>query len=326
MSRLDARSAFLSALIDDAALFPPAREPMDVAVRGHTENRAGPYGWMQGRFLCPASRLEELAAALPGDAPSWPVGVICDGPAVSDDWVAALRADLRTSATVTERTAGRAWGEAFEVRLPDPDPDAVRERYRNAVAAVEDAGFDRPVTGYLEVPLGGTTADALAALGSARATARPASLAAPLAAKVRCGGITVEAFPSVEQVASFVNACVKHRVEFKATAGLHHPYPRHDPETGARMHGFLGVLGGAALRAAGVVTAEQLPSVIAEEDPSVLALDADGLRWRDSLVEAKRLAEIRGTIVHGYGSCSFREPVEDLTELGVLPLPTEARP
>ncbi|MDP9386274.1 MAG: hypothetical protein M3P50_13810, partial [Actinomycetota bacterium] len=63
----DARLALLGALIDDAGLFPPARKAMDRAIADHRAAQAGEHCWLLGRFLCPASRLEELAAAGAGE-------------------------------------------------------------------------------------------------------------------------------------------------------------------------------------------------------------------------------------------------------------------
>jgi hypothetical protein len=104
--------------------------------------------------------------------------------------------------------------------------------------------------------------------------------------KLRCGGETV---PSIDQVAFVIACCREARVRFKATAGLHHAL-RHDGE-----HGFLNLL--AAVTAA----PDRLEDVLAEEDAAALELDA---RARDLFVS--------------FGSCSWREPVDDLVELGLL--------
>ncbi len=51
------RRALLGSLIDHAALFPPASMTMEDAVAEDRVARAGPYGWLLARFVCPASRL-----------------------------------------------------------------------------------------------------------------------------------------------------------------------------------------------------------------------------------------------------------------------------
>jgi hypothetical protein len=104
--------------------------------------------------------------------------------------------------------------------------------------------------------------------------------------KLRCGG---EFTPTAEQVALVIASCREARVPFKCTAGLHHAV-RHGHE-----HGFLNIL------AATTAPAERLEAVLAEEDPAKL-----------SLAGADR------SLFVGFGSCSWREPVDELVELGLL--------
>ena len=105
-------------------------------------------------------------------------------------------------------------------------------------------------------------------------------------AKLRCGGAFT---PSVEQVALVIACCRDAGVPFKCTAGLHHAVRR------GEEHGFLNVL------AATTAPRGRLDSVLAEEDAG--ELDVEGAD--------------RGLFV-GFGSCSWREPVDDLVELGLL--------
>ena len=86
------------------------------------------------------------------------------------------------------------------------------------------------------------------------------------------------------------------------------------------MHGFLNVFGGATLLAAEAIAPSDLPDVLYERDPQRLQLDADGLRWRDHRVDAATIARVRNGLLVGFGSCSFDEPTEELTELGILPV------
>jgi hypothetical protein len=48
--------------------------------------------------------------------------------------------------------------------------------------------------------------------------------AAGTGVKVRCGGMTPDAVPSVERLAEVLAGCAKRRLPLKATAGLHHPF------------------------------------------------------------------------------------------------------
>ena len=71
----------LTRLIDHAPLFPPASLDMRGAVAENARARRSAQSWMLARFVCPASRLGELAASLaPDDAPA--LSVVLDG----GDW------------------------------------------------------------------------------------------------------------------------------------------------------------------------------------------------------------------------------------------------
>jgi hypothetical protein len=178
----DARRELLAALIDHAALFPPASMDMPAAIEADRGARAGAHAWMLGRFICPASRLGEL----PRDAP--PLSVVLDGG----------EGDLE--AVHDARVAGRLV-ELVEARI---DPAWIPDT-QQLVRAKLGEGVDS----YWELAPGRGLRGAIAAVREARA-----------GAKIRCGGAT--AAPPVEAVAEFIAACRDAGVRFKATAGLHH--------------------------------------------------------------------------------------------------------
>jgi hypothetical protein len=122
-------------------------------------------------------------------------------------------------------------------------------------------------------------------------------------AKIRCGGSTL---PSVAEVAEFVAACRDAGVPFKATAGLHHPIRSGD------RHGFLNLL------AAAVFADGDLEAILGEEDPAAFRLEAGRFAVHDHVAGAETIAAARAELFVAYGSCSFDEPVEDLTALGLL--------
>jgi hypothetical protein len=122
-----------------------------------------------------------------------------------------------------------------------------------------------------------------------------------LRAKIRCGGQRV---PSVEDVAGFVRGCRERGLVFKATAGLHHAY-----RTAEGEHGFLNLL-------AAAVFGDEEEAL--RETRGGFALDAESFRWRGREAGAARLADVRASLLHSIGSCSFFEPVEELEQLGIL--------
>ncbi len=129
----------------------------------------------------------------------------------------------------------------------------------------------------------------------------PAGIEAVAAAggrvKLRCGG---EAVPSVDQVAAVLVGCHEAGVVMKATAGLHHPLRR------GSEHGFLNLLCAAVRAHDGAGDVREL---LEEESLDALPL---------SSLTAEQVRSTRERLFKGFGSCSWREPVEDLRALGVL--------
>ncbi|HEY2183059.1 MAG TPA: hypothetical protein VGH18_02710 [Gaiellaceae bacterium] len=122
-----------------------------------------------------------------------------------------------------------------------------------------------------------------------------------LRAKIRCGG---ERIPTVEELADFVRGCRSRGLVFKATAGLHHAYP-----TEAGEHGFVNLL-------AAAVFGDEEEAL--RERPPAFALDETSFRWRDQEAPPLRLADVRASLLHSIGTCSFFESVEELEQLGML--------
>jgi hypothetical protein len=122
-----------------------------------------------------------------------------------------------------------------------------------------------------------------------------------LRGKIRCGG---ERVPTVEELAGFIRGCRERGLVFKATAGLHHAYP-----TEVGEHGFLNLL-------AAAVFGDEEEAL--RERPPAFALDAASFRWRDREALPARLADVRASLFHSIGTCSFFEPVGELETLGIL--------
>ena len=299
----DARVALFGGLIDYAGLYPPASRDMDGAVAGYREARASSEGWIANRFLCPASRLEELAGALvatmqAGEEP-WRLSVTFDtDPAASAAAAAAFHAEMAPAATV----------ELAEAAIPPrSDAEAVASLF-TAASSINDT-----VIPYLEVPRDGAMRTTTAAIATVVSDAlRPGG------AKLRCGGLTPDAFPSTHEVAEFITACTEARLTFKTTAGLHHPIRHHDEEAGVMRHGFLNLLTAAVAAWEG---ADQLSieAIIADTDPDAFDVGFGGVIWRGERVGPHAIDETRQQGFVAYGSCEFDEPVEDLARLGFLP-------
>ena len=282
----DARRAFLEELIDDAGLFPPASLSMEAATEQHAASREGRHGFMLGRFLCPASRLPELAKRL-DLLERWRIGAIVDGPEGGEELARWLSAP--PDGAPVEAVEARSWTD-------DLQP---------AAAQIASEGLLR----FLEVPPDGDLDPVLDAIADAGA-----------GAKLRCGGATADAFPAPPRVAAFIDGCRRRGIRLKATAGLHHPFRHTDPETGFVRHGFVNLAGAAVLAMGHDLEREVIEEIVAETDAVAFELTGERFAWRGVTAAADAVARARRDLFFAYGSCSFDEPVEDLLELGVLPL------
>ena len=197
--------------------------------------------------------------------------------------------------------------DAIETKAQTADDIAGIAR---TVAAWRDAAPGRAV--YVETPVGEAApllVSRLARMG--------------LRGKVRAGGVTADAFPSAEALATFLAASVAARLPVKATAGLHHAiratyrltYAPDSPS--APMFGFLNVFLAAADLYDGASPAEAR-DILNETDAAAFHFDDDGVVWRGRRISTARLAEARADGAVSYGSCSFAEPVEHLQALELL--------
>jgi hypothetical protein len=293
----------LRGLVDYAGLFPPAQLDLPQATDEYRIARTGSHAWMLGRFIVPLAVLAANAELLR----DVPLSVIVEGGSDRSSWAERIAAAV---AGVARLHMQGARVELLEVPLPRAfaENEAATEALRSLRQMLQSNKV-ADLTTHVELPrdAGWTrllerTLPELARLG--------------LHAKVRCGGVTAAAFPSVDELATFLASTCAAGVAFKATAGLHHPIRHRDASTGFMMHGFLNLLAGAAL--APIVDAATLRAVIGEEDAVAFSLSSSGLRWRDHHVDEETLIRTRRDRFVSYGSCSFDEPVDDLITMGVL--------
>ncbi|MBV9763016.1 MAG: hypothetical protein JO340_20815 [Acidobacteriaceae bacterium] len=139
-------------------------------------------------------------------------------------------------------------------------------------------------------------------------------------AKIRTGGLTPDAVPSVDSLARFLAACAELQLPFKTTAGLHHPIRSLRPLTYqtnapvAMVHGFINVFMAAAFAWNGE---RDIGPVLSETDAGAFHFDTCA-RWRNLSLSTDQIIQARVHFAHSFGSCSFEEPISDLERLGWL--------
>lgn len=295
--------SFLTGIIDYAGLFPPASLPMASAVANYAEYLSGADRDLLGRFVVPASRLTEFSnigtGLLPCEEGSepWRLSVIA-----GDDTATDAESILRFNAAHTNRSAtSRAVCDSVEMHARQTG-DVTR-----AVPL-----FPRSLRLFFEI-----TADADPAPLIREVAAHNA------AAKIRTGGVTEAAFPSSARVIPFIAACNSAGVPFKATAGLHHlirsdyPLTYESDSTCATMYGYLNLFLTAALIRKGVSAAEAR-EVLEEQNIGAFEVADDAICWRGHTLSADDLNETRSRFALSFGSCSFRDPVDEAHALHLL--------
>lgn len=287
--------ALLGGLVDYAGLFPPAALPMGEAVASYASYLDGADSWALGRFVVPVARLDELAAEAAGYAGArtpWRVSALA-----GDDPGAGATGIREFNAT----HLGRLLVDTVELRASSA------ESIGPAVGA-----FGPDLTSYVELPVKDDPRPLLAAVKAAGARA-----------KVRTGGTTADAFPSAAQLARFIARCAELGVPFKATAGLHHPLRgeqrlSYAPDAAsATMFGFLNVFLAAAWSRHGM-REEELAALLEERQATAIEFGRDAVCWRGHALPLNRLSETRASHALAFGSCSFREPIDDLHHLSLL--------
>lgn len=284
--------AWLTGLVDDAALFPPGNLPLDRAVAEHRGHRASEYAALVGGFVIGDVRLPDLLDVLDerDDDEPLAVNLVVTGGAGAVE--PAVRWATRP-ASVELR--------ALEVALRDED-DLARNAQRFLAALDPLEAELESVRVFVELPrvVGDPTPGWLAAADELAAREIPL--------KLRTGGVTAEAFPSSSELVASVDAALDRELPFKCTAGLHHALRHRDEETGFEHHGFLNVLLATRL----LLDGDRDGAWVALEDH-----DPESVLTRLRACSTDDLASARRWFT-SFGSCSILEPHDDLVELGLV--------
>ena len=276
--------ALFRRLIDDAAMFPPGNLPLTEAVAAHRVHLRSAYADLVGSFVCTDEDLMKVAAEAGRSGPTpLLVSVVITGGA----------GGIEPAIKFSDKSA-QLHVVSIEVRLRT-EVDLSRNALR--VVRACDGCLDEE-NAFVEIGLEGAWERALDVVADAG-----------YAAKLRTGGLDASLFPTTDEVAAFITACLDREVAFKCTGGLHHAVRHTDAETGFEHHGFINLLVGTRASLDGA-TQDEVAAILASRDGAALA------------ARARELSEDQAAGVRrwftSFGSCSIDEPVEDLTALGLL--------
>ncbi|NEP16690.1 MAG: hypothetical protein F6J97_07255 [Leptolyngbya sp. SIO4C1] len=292
----------LSTLVDYAGLFPPAALPLAQVVSRYHRHCEHPHRWLLGRLVLPLTELPQLSQqlqAVSAETAFWPLSVLLEPTPAAVETVVQLaqREDRLAIAALEFQPCSPAAIAALLPLLP--------------------AHFDI----FFEVPTGPALSDYLAVLQGTSA-----------AAKVRTGGLSAAAFPSVSALAQLLADCARAEVPLKATAGLHHPLraPQLLPDgTPVEMHGFLNLAVAAAFAYDYQLTADAIAPILAARSPSAFHFSERGVTCQIDTdiapdggfagwLPLETLSRVRSRYFRAIGSCSVATPIADLQRLGLL--------
>jgi hypothetical protein len=308
----------MTGLIDYAGLFPPSKLPMNTAVENYAKYLRSEHEQFLSRFICTANRLDELskhgAMLMPG---TFATSGYRENADMQDPWQvsAVIVGDLNDNLDMIyafnekhdQEENGLAMVDVIEMKISSPNDideamDTLPAMIAPAFELPREAIFDGDPRGFI------------AALAGNQA-----------AAKIRCGGVSPDLFPSSADIARFMHACNAADVPFKATAGLHHPIRSehaltYEPDAPKGiMHGFVNVfLAGAFVRSLKGFDLDTTIAVLNETDSGAFVFSDEQVAWRDVSLPVAALAQVREFFATSYGSCSFDEPRDDLRAIGLL--------
>jgi hypothetical protein len=258
---------------------------MSDAVSEYAQHRSAQDSWALGRFVVPFPRWNDLMSSFESLAEpdeSWPVSLLAS--AHDSDRICELAehsTELRVESVETKATT---IADLFSVE------PMVQRGLAVFVEPTRLAEFDEIAPG-------------LRRTGAA--------------AKIRTGGVTADAFPTAEQILSFMKTCRKAGLRFKATAGLHHAVRgeyrlTYDPSPPmGEMFGFLNIAIAATLLLSGRPDSVVL-GALNERAADAFEFNNDGALWRNNWLTAAELEAAHNDFFTGFGSCSFREPMADI--------------
>lgn len=300
MSTRPALRSLLQGLVDDAAVFPPGNAPVEQAWSEHLALRSGRYGDLLGPLLIGTSGAASLVEVATGSEP--PVADQETGGEVSSQVRVAVVARAGTPVEELLEAVARL-REAPRLRVASVelvhDEDG---RWRRALE------LDLPVA----VEIGRDPAAQVRAMDD---LVTEAQRHRDVVVKLRTQSTPEAAVPTPRELADFLDGVRRHALPFKLTGGLHHAVageaPRPDGAGTEFQHGVLNILVATHYLAGRDLPLPSLEAVLELED-------AEGLAAIVHSLEDHEVTALRERFV-SFGCCCVTDPLDELTELGVLP-------
>lgn len=286
---------FMNSIMDYAGLFPPAELSLEKSISNYNHYLKSSENWMLSKFIIPAGILNQIPPLLKLEKVSdkFSFSVI-----ISDS-----EKDLENIIKFKKSFSKIEIG-ALEVK-----PQMRLESLLNNIQFIRNE-INNDINIFIESSINpdNTLIEELVKLRNQDIN---------IGYKLRTGGITQDAFPSPDIIASVIKSCAEKRIPFKATAGLHHPFTRFDSSVNTKMYGFVNIFAAGLFAVKFLLNETDLIKIITDENPHNFLFE-NNLIWRDYEISSGDISEIRRKYFISFGSCSFDEPREDLKNLKLL--------
>ena len=326
---------FMNGLIDYAGLFPPADLPLNEAINEYFEQLKSEHSAMLNRFIIPISKLNDLDDFIPLFNSIGPLrlSVLGGGGKTDDEYLTKINQNIANINEYRKKHSDKIQIDVIECEMATNSPS--KSTMQKATALLNENGLTH-YHEFTELPSVGinysTNEDESSWDEVIVPTVELISEMKGAGVKLRCGGVVKEAFPSVEQVAAMIQTCVLAKAPMKFTAGLHHPIRHFADEYDEFMHGFINTFG-AGIFATTFPTPKNsqekyrmfilLSHMIADQNAENFSFNNDSMSWKvrddrdtEFEIDAEKIENARKKGMMSYGSCSFQDPIDDLTQLG----------
>ncbi len=312
---------FTSKLIDYAGLFPPANLDLKSAFYNYLSYILNsPHSCMMAKFICPASKLAELDKLIESEKITFgnplSFSVLGSSSVHSSEFLDSISRDVSLISDFNVKYSGRINVDAFEVRLPNDIFSIKGDRVLYDMIRLTSEKLEKingkPLSLFLEA-LPDENLPALAEAISAHIKTGGKS-----GYKLRTGGVEASMFPPSEKIAFAILTCKDFEIPMKFTAGLHHPIRHYNDSVKTKMHGFINVFSAGILHCCHELKRDIIIEILSDDNPDNFKFTDNSIQWKNLIVLASKVEEVRKNFMLSYGSCSFDEPVDDLKKLGLL--------
>lgn len=316
---------FMNEIIDYAGMFPPSGLPFDEAFTNYLSYNDHTCSSFLSRFIIPAGVIPKVSGfdeEIRKRNRTVPFSILLPPAESREEFISEITKKLKPVHDLKAYFQGLVSTDVLETRIPlsvaEADRNEIKETLLELISTIIDA--DLNVTHlFVETHFSDDWLKTVPVfIKSISEINEKHDLPLSIGFKLRCGGTEAHQFPDIQQVALAIEECEQHKLAMKFTAGLHHPIRHFNESVDTKMHGFINVFGAAALLFHNKIDASDLPLILSDEHDGSFIFDDQFFSWKQASIPTKQIIEARDRFCMSYGSCSFIEPIEDLTHLNLL--------